>query len=154
MSSLFYTSRSHSKTVELIQKILNEANRKRNGTRKGTEFLTIVKNAMTEYHMGYIIEKLEENGFEVTLSQGNSAFNLTIKWDEISTTPKETLQEIYEGLSKGDLFNLLTEAVSQKEKAINALKEIETLTRNPREYEPSIYTINHIARIVLNIDKE
>ncbi|WP_137743301.1 hypothetical protein [Robertmurraya siralis] len=150
MSSLFYTSKSHSKTVELIQKILNEANRKRNGTRKGTDFLTIEKNAMTEYHMGYIIEKLEENGFEVRLSQGNSAFNLTIKWDNNLITSKETLQEIYEELSKGDLFNLLTEAISQKEKAINALKEIESLTMNPREYEPSIYSINHIARVALN----
>lgn len=30
-----------------------------------------------------------------------------------------------------------------------SLKEIESITRNPREYEPSYYSINHIARKVL-----
>ena len=35
-------------------------------------------------------------------------------------------------------------------KLLSALKEIESLTRNPKEYEPSTYSINHIAREAIN----
>lgn len=31
-----------------------------------------------------------------------------------------------------------------------ALEEIASLTQNPREYEPSLYTLNHIARKALS----
>lgn len=63
-------------------------------------------------------------------------------------------QGLYDSLSKGQLFNLLMECIEAKEqndKLTNTLKEIESLTRNPKEYEPSYYTINHIARTALQI---
>jgi len=124
---LVYKSRSHSKTVELVREIVNVAMKKRLSKLIGVDHLTIPKNGMTEYHLGYIIEKLEENDFKVELSQGINTFYLTIEWND------ETVK--YDAL-------------------FNALKEIESLTRNPKEYEPSIYTINHIARTALNMNKE
>ncbi len=33
----------------------------------------------------------------------------------------------------------------------DTLKQIESWTRNPREYEPSLYTINHVCREALNL---
>lgn len=42
---------------------------------------------------------------------------------------------------------LMKEATSYK----NALEEIASLTQNPKEYEPSLYTLNHIARNALSL---
>ncbi|MEM5592795.1 hypothetical protein AAHH67_15500 [Niallia circulans] len=116
---LVYKSRSHSKTIELIHDVLDDAKRLKGDNQKGMEQLSITKTPMSEYHLGYIIEKLESEGFRVEFTQGINQFHFHISWD-----------------------NELT----QKEILINALKEIEALTRNPREYEPSYYSINHIAR--------
>ncbi|MDM5298137.1 hypothetical protein QUF51_08190 [Bacillus pumilus] len=66
-------------------------------------------------------------------------------------------REILE-LSKGKSSSniLKTELISIKDnlekanvKLKDALIEIDSLTRNPREYEPSLYTINHIVREAL-----
>ena len=71
----------------------------------------------------------------------------------------ETLQESYPNGYKsiviqeviGSIFEKLQPSTIEKsDKLTNALREIEALTRNPKEYEPSYYTINHIARTVLN----
>ncbi len=103
---LVYKSRSHSKTVELVREIINAAMKKRLSKLIGVDHLTIPKNGMTEYHLGYIIEKLEENDFKVELSQGINTFYLTIEWND--------------EIVKYDVL-------------FNALKEIESLTRNPKE---------------------
>lgn len=124
---LVYKSRSHSKTVELVREVVSAATKKRLSKITGIDYLTIPKNGMTEYHLGYIIEKLEENDFKVELSQGMNTFNLIIEWNDESV---------------------------QYETLFNALKEIESLTRNPKEYEPSYYSINHIARTALNKNEE
>jgi hypothetical protein len=66
---------------------------------------------------------------------------------------QKTWQGLNDSLTKEHLFNLLMECIEQKYKLENALKEIESLTRNPREYEPSYYTINHIARSAIKIEE-
>lgn len=77
-------------------------------------------------------------------------------------------QGLYDSLSKRQLFNLLMECIEMKEQSNknnakltmiitmqkDALKEIESLTRNPREYGPSIYTLNHIARKGLKVKED
>lgn len=118
---LVYKSRSHSKTVELVGEVVKDALKARNNNPDGIEHLTVPRNPMSEYHIGYIIEKLEEQDFNVEFTHGINMFHLHITWDD---KPK------YETIA-------------------TALKEIESLTRNPREYEPSYYTINHIARVAL-----
>jgi ribosomal protein S9 len=51
----------------------------------------------------------------------------------------------------GEIAKDLMNKDNNNKALITALKEIESLTRNPREYEPSYYTINHIARTALNM---
>jgi hypothetical protein len=51
-------------------------------------------------------------------------------------------------LSRGQK-DIVNELIDMVESYKSALKEIESLTLNPREYEPSYYTINHIARNAL-----
>lgn len=120
---LVYKSRSHSKTIELIHDVVNNAKRLKSDNQKGMEHLNIPKTPMSEYHLGYILEKLESEGFDVEFTQGVNQFHFRISWDNVKNQNKILLK---------------------------TLKEIESLTRNPREYEPSYYTINHIARDAIN----
>jgi len=109
--------------MELIQEVINEANRLRVNEKSGLGHISITKTPMSEHHLGYIIEKLESEGFKVEFTQGINQFHFHVSWDNVN---------------------------DQKEVLLKALKEIESLTRNPREYEPSYYTINHIAKEAIN----
>lgn len=85
---LVYKSRSHSKTIELVQDVINEANRLRVNNKSGLEHISITKTPMSEYHLGYIIEKLESEEFKVEFSQGINQFHLHISWDNVSGEEK------------------------------------------------------------------
>lgn len=85
---LVYQSRTHAKTIQLINEIVNHVNDLKGSKKAGIEYLTIPKNGMTEYHLGYIIEKLEQNGNKIEMSQGMNTFNLCISWNN------DRLQEI------------------------------------------------------------
>jgi hypothetical protein len=48
-----------------------------------------------------------------------------------------------------DQIDWLIQQAELKERYEKIFKEIKSLTNNPREYEPSYYTLNHIARNAL-----
>lgn len=54
----------------------------------------------------------------------------------------------------GEIAKNLANKDNDNKVLLVALKEIESLTRNPREYEPSLYTINHIARTAIKTNED
>lgn len=90
-----------------------------------------------------------ENGSTLDINK-NSNNSIRGKRSKQLEQIQKTWQELYDSLSKEDFFNLFIECLDQKTKLENVLQEIESLTRNPREYEPSYYTINHITRKALD----
>lgn len=77
MSNLIYKSRSHSKTIELVNEIISKAQfNKREGFKDN--MIVINKSPMTNYHINYIIESLENEGFTVIVGEGRHIYHLFI----------------------------------------------------------------------------
>lgn len=95
-------------------------------------------------------EKLKEIKRLWSSELSSSGFSSNIRHDDIGWLIQivESQAKMIESLSRiekdmEDDYNILT---SRYVKAITALEQIVSLTLNPREYEPSLSSINHIAR--------
>ena len=80
-----YKNKSHEKTMDIINEMINYANNLKKDNPNvmgGIEHLTIDKYPMTEYHLGYIIEQLQENGFDVEFTNGINFFHFHISWGD------------------------------------------------------------------------
>jgi hypothetical protein len=130
---LVYKNRSHYKTVELVGEIVSVAMKNRNNQTVGRDQLTIPKNGMTEYHLGYIIEKLEEIDFAVELTQGINTFNLHIEWDD---TPDDLI-----GQSKFFFDHNYNEDDSSLKFAYKLMDEIGRLKTEIKELEDELDNI-------------
>jgi hypothetical protein len=78
MSELIYTSRSHSKTLTMMNSLLHDIEfYKREGLKE--IHLAINKGSMQSYHLSYILETLEKAGCQTEISEGINTINLYVE---------------------------------------------------------------------------
>jgi hypothetical protein len=77
MSELIYKSRSHSKTIKLVNELLRQVDfYKREGLKE--VHIVINKGTSGEYHLNFIIDTLERSGYKVEVSEGKLIYNLYV----------------------------------------------------------------------------
>lgn len=93
---LLYKDRNHPKTIELIKQVIHQAEfNSREG--KGNH-IGLNKDAMINYHLSYIIESLESNGYDVVVGEGKLVYNLYLnkKIELLEMTLDKRLEDIRE----------------------------------------------------------
>lgn len=75
---LVHTSRNHSEVQLMISRILRYAKTQKELNQPATIFVT--KNTTESYHIDYLKDVLERNGFIVSLSEGYNHINVDISW--------------------------------------------------------------------------
>jgi hypothetical protein len=75
MSELIYTSRNHSKTIRIINSLLHDIEFYKNEGLKEVSFV-INKGSMQSYHLSFILETLQNAGYQTEINEGINTFNL------------------------------------------------------------------------------
>lgn len=75
---LIYTNRNYGQVQLMISQILQYAKNQKELNQPAT--ILVTKNTTESYHIDYLIEKLEQNGFIVELSEGRNHINVHISW--------------------------------------------------------------------------
>ena len=76
MPELIYTSRNHNKTIMMVDRIIKHVDSMQR-LNSPTE-LSFYQGSNEEYHLGYIIEVLNDAGYRVDTSMGKCIINLYI----------------------------------------------------------------------------
>lgn len=75
---LIYTNRNYGQVQLMISQILQYAKNQKELNQPAT--ILVTKNTTESYHIDCLIEKLEQNGFIVELSEGRNHINVHISW--------------------------------------------------------------------------